>query len=93
MIERMREQLPSALTVALALHRSEVCFKNRVVDLGSRQIDCDIHCHPCSLFVTASAWWVGFEDDQGRHASVSLGSRVETIVANLANLAEVNSWS
>lgn len=94
MIERMREHLPSALTVALALHRSDVCFENRVIDLGRWQLDCDIHYHPCSLYVGSSgAWEVEFEGDQSEHCTVVLGSSAEAIVDKLESLAEAEGWS
>ena len=98
MIERMREHLPSALELGRtlrkrALRRGSICFENSEM-LGRWQLGCDIHYHPCSLYVGSSgAWEVEFEGDQGEHCTVILGSSAETIVDKLESLAEAEGWS
>ena len=92
MIEFINGNLPSALEVGRALHKSTVCFENSEI-LGRWQLGCDIHYHPCSLFVSNRAWFADFEDSDGEHQTADLGATLETIIENLANLADCNDWS
>jgi hypothetical protein len=92
MIEFIRQNLPSALEVGLALHKSTVCFENSEI-LGRWQLGCDIHYHPCVLFVLNGAWFADFEDSEGEHQTADLGATLGTIIANLSCLADANDWS